>query len=253
MKHVIAAVASVLICACTPTAEGPTTSASEPALPGVTLPVADLAGNRMEALTQSGARWCSEDGVWCIEGVSVTASFAAGFPAMTLPGEGDIWPVVIRSGESAIVGLIRTEATPYSGGGASVQHLTLYEVAGGEAREAARMPYAASSNIRACFDEDDQRQRAGACQDLYTFVTRISLDESVTEGAPRVILETAAGSYPGAVTRSADSSERPALTEADLVWARDEQCTFQRVYARNTDGTYSPDQPLPACSDYLEP
>jgi len=84
-------------------------------------------------------------------------------------------------------------------------------------------------------------------------VTRISLDEGVADGSPRIILETAAGSYPGAVTRTADSLEQPALTEADLVWAQDQTCTFRRTYTRGPDGLYAPDQPLPGCSDYLEP
>ncbi|MBX9746696.1 MAG: hypothetical protein K2X34_07330, partial [Hyphomonadaceae bacterium] len=174
-------------------------------------------------------------------------------PAIALPGEGEIWPVVVRSGESALVGLIATESTPYSGGSASAQHLILYEIAGGVARESLRLPYSGSAMIRACFDEDDQTARAGACQDQYAFVTRISLDEGVSDGAPRIILETAAGSYPGRVTRTTDSLEQIPLTEADLVWARDETCTFRRTYSRGPDGLYAPDQALPGCSDYLEP
>jgi len=115
------------------------------------------------------------------------------------------------------------------------------------------MPLSASSMVRACFDEQDEQQRAGACHDQYAFVTRISLDEGVTEGAPRIMLETAAGSFPGRVTRTADSLEAAPLTEADLVWAQDETCSYRRTYAHGADGLYAPDQPLPPCSDYLEP
>jgi len=133
--------AALLACACTPPNDGPSAPTAEPQLPGVTLPVVDRAGNRMEALTQTGARWCTSDSVWCIEGANVTVSFMPGTPAIALPGEGDIWPVVVRSGESALVGLITTDSTPYSGGSGSAQHLTLYEVASGAAREVLRMPY----------------------------------------------------------------------------------------------------------------
>ena len=75
----------------------------------------------------------------------------------------------------------------------------------------------------------------------------------VAEGAPHIVLETAAGSYPGRVTRNADSLEAPALTQADLVWAHDETCSYRRTYSQGADGLYAPDQALPACSDYLEP
>jgi hypothetical protein len=115
------------------------------------------------------------------------------------------------------------------------------------------MPLDASSMVRACFDEADETQRAGACHDEYRFVSRISLNEGVAEGAPQIVLETAAGSYPGRVTRSADSTEAPALTQADLVWAQDSTCSFRRTYSRGADGLYTPDQALPPCADYLEP
>lgn len=253
MRMVAAALAALALMACTQEAPAPEPSTAEPSLPGVTLPVSDQAGNHMEPLTQTGERWCTSDSVWCVEGGNVTASFMPGAPPIGLPGEGEIWPVIIRSGESALVGRIFLDSTPYSGGGGQAEHLTLYEVANGGAHEVLRMPYAASSMIRACFTPEDETTRAGACHDEYAFVTRISLDESVASGAPVIILETAAGSYPGPVTRGADSSERGPLTQADLVWAQDAECTFRRTYTRAADGLYAPDQQLPACSDYLEP
>ncbi|MEZ5961684.1 MAG: hypothetical protein R3C30_14870 [Hyphomonadaceae bacterium] len=265
MKRLMIAVVAVLASACTPPAtEEATSNTAEPSLPGVTLPVADQAGNRMEALEQRGDRWCTGDDVWCIvsdgSGVTVVKGDAT---VATIPlaeaAEGDAWdswPVIVRVGrndESAIVGVAHADNEPYSGGGGSVSQLVLYSVSGGAANEAVRLPLGGSSTIRACFDEADQAQRAGACTDEYRFVTRISLDESVAEGAPRIILETAAGSYPGHVTRNGDSLESPPLTEADLVWAQDPTCSFRRTYSLGNDGLYAPDQPLPACSDYLEP
>jgi hypothetical protein len=243
MKRMIIALTTLLVAACAPAA--PTEPPGPPELDAVTLPLADQAGNRMEALTQNGARWCTEDNVWCVEGAAVTATFASGAPAVTLPAEGEIWPVIVRSGESAL--------QMYSGGGGRAQHLTLYDVAGGAAREVARMPLSGSADIRACFDEADERQRAGACRDEYQFISRLLIDETVASGPPVLILETEAGSYPGRVTRTADSLEQPPLTDADLVWAQDESCTFRRTYTRGADGLYAPNEPLPGCSDYLEP
>ncbi len=265
MKRLIIATAALLACACTPPATEETApNTAEPSLPGVTLPVADQAGNRMEALTQNGERWCTGDGVWCATqdgaGVQVTrGGTSAGSIAVGEAGEGnswDVWPVIVRVGrndDSALVGVAFTARQMYSGGGGEATQLLLYGVSGGAVNEAVRIPLSASSTVRACFDEQDEQQRAGACHDQYAFVTRISLDESVADGAPRIMLETAAGSYPGRVTRNADSLEAPPLTEADLVWAQDTTCSYRRTYARSADGLYAPDQPLPPCADYLEP
>ncbi len=253
MKHLMIAAALLLACACTPPNDEPAQNAAAPSLPAVTLPMADQAANRMEALTRNGERSCTADGVWCVENGQISASFMSGTPAIALPGEGELWAVIVRSGETALVGRTTIESASYSGGGAHAIQLTLYEVANGAAHEVLRMPYAASATIRACFSEQDEEARAGACHDEYAFNTRISLDESVREGSPRIVLETVAGSYPGAVTRTTDSAGRGALTEADLVWARDPTCSYRRTYARGSDGLYAPDQPLPACADYLEP
>ncbi len=265
MKRLMIAAIAVLASACTPpaTIENAADTA-EPSLPAVTLPLADQAGNRMEALSQASERWCTADGVWCAvsdgAGVVVMRGGAQfGSIAVGEPGENnswDAWPVIVRVGrddDAALLGVVFTTNQMYSGGGGQASQLILYSVANGVANEVTRMPLAASSDVRACFDEDDTKQRAGACHDQYTFVTRISLDETVAEGAPRILLETAAGSYPGRVTRNADSLEGAPLTQADLVWAHDPTCSYRRTYERGDDGLYAPDQPLPACTDYLEP
>jgi hypothetical protein len=256
---------AILACACTPPAAENAADAAEPSLPPVTLPVADQAGNRMEALTQNGdERWCSGDRVWCTTtsaaGVVIArGDQSAGAIAIGELADGDgwsLWPQIVRVGHednSALVGVERATSQMYSGGGGEASQLVLYAVNGGAVNEVMRLPLSASSMIRACFDEDDEKQRAGACHDQYTFVTRISLDEGVAEGAPRIILETAAGSFPGRVTRNADSLEAAPLTQADLVWAHDETCSYRRTYSQGADGLYSPDQPLPPCTDYLEP
>ena len=261
MKRLMIA-AALLACACTPPPAPEQANTAEPSLPGVTLPVADRAGNRMEALTQNGANWCTSDGTWCLQTPEGSVVVMRGDQAAGTIRIGDVddnvdwdvWPQIIRnSDDSVLVGVVRTTHQMYSGGGGEMSQLALYAVSGGATNEAVRMPLSASSMVRACFDEQDEQQRAGACHDQYAFVTRISLDEGVTEGAPRIMLETAAGSFPGRVTRTADSLEAAPLTEADLVWAQDETCSYRRTYAHGADGLYAPDQPLPPCSDYLEP
>jgi hypothetical protein len=264
MKRLLTSAFAVLACACTPPAAENAPSTAEPSLPPVTLPVADQAGNRLETLTQNGNRWCSGDGVWCVvkadagAGVMRSNEFAG---AITIGpvAEGDewaVWPQIVRLGRndaSALVGVTRSTQQMYSGGSGEATQLVLYEVSGGDAREALRMPLSGSAMIRACFDEDDQQRRAGACHDRYEFVTRVSLNESVSSGPPQITLETAAGSFPGLLTRSDDSNEAPALTQEDLVWAQSEACSYSRTYTRGADGLYAPDRPLPACADYLEP
>lgn len=263
MKRLMTA-AALLACACTPPAAQNAANTAEPSLPSVTLPIADQAGNRMETLTQNGERWCTSDGLWCVTTLddSTVSARQENGAATTIPitdvAEGDswgLWPRVVRIGgdESVLLGVVRTTHQMYSGGGGEASQLVLYAVRDGIANETVRMPLSGGAHVRACFGEDDEKQRAGACHDQYTFVTRISLDESVSEGAPKILLETAAGSYPGRVTRNADSLEQPPLTQADLVWARDATCSYRRTYARGADGLYAPDQPLPACADYLEP
>ncbi|MCX7356687.1 MAG: hypothetical protein NT015_00835 [Alphaproteobacteria bacterium] len=264
MKRLMIAAFAVLASACAPPAAQNAPNTAEPSLPGVTLPVADQAGNRMEALSQATERWCTGDGVWCAvnDGVGVVVVRGGeqiGSIAVGEPGENsswDAWPVIVRVGrddDRALLGVVLTTTQAYSGGGGQASQLILYSVSNGAVNEVTRMPLAASADVRACFDADDEQQRAGACHDQYTFVTRISLDETVAEGAPHIILETAAGSYPGRVTRNSDSLEAAPLTQADLVWAHDETCSYRRTYSQGADGLYAPDQPLPPCTDYLEP
>mgnify|MGYP006908242993 CR=1 FL=1 len=247
--------AVLLLVACSVEAPAPETSHAEPALAPATLPIDDAAGHRMEALTQEGDRWCTENHTWCVQSGEQTAGLVRqGDASLPLPAPGAPWPNVILTGpESALIGLITSESQMYSGGDASTTHLTLYDVSGGAVRAVGTMPLTGAAAIRACFNEDDQQRRAGACQDRYTFVSRVSIDAENTGGPPRIVLETAAGTFPGQVSRQEDSSERAPLTEQDLVWWQDDACSFRRVYTLGADGTYAPDQPLPACGDYLEP
>lgn len=255
-KPVLAA--TFLVCACTQPADAPAAddASGAPSLEGVMLPLADGAGNRLEALIQAGDRWCTQDSAWCVTATEgAPLQVVHGAQTVALPSAGAAWPNIYRLGGDAValVGVVATDEQMYSGGSGSASLLTLYEVSDAAARVVAALPLRGSADVRACFDEDDERQRAGACRDMYEFVTRISLDETVISGPPSIVLETAAGSYPGRVTRNADSLEAAALQPSDLVWAADETCSYRRIFNRGADGLYAPDQPLPDCSDYLEP
>jgi len=262
--------AALLDCACTrraETPEVPTSESAEPDLLPVTLPLADLVGNRMEALEQvgEGGLYCVGTKEWCVAQGEPPHVTQGASTAILPNGEGSaaIWPFIVRRAPieggvgGALVGVTQTVQQTYSGGGASVTMLTIYDVTqadpGLHVSAVATLPLSADCMIRACFHENDRIQRAGACHDEYTFVTRIRLDERVSSGAPRIVLETAARSFPGQVTRTGDSLQAPALQPSDLVWANDETCSYRRVFTRGSDGVYAPDQPLPACADYLEP
>ncbi len=251
----------LLLAACSP--QPAHTENTAPQLSAVPLPMADRAGNRLVALVQDGGRWCSDDGAWCLDAADgAPIEVIAGESRIALPAAGENetlapWPMMIEQASATpLFGVIATTMQGYSGGGGEASQLRLYRISAGAAHEVLRMPAGGSLTIRACFDEDDMRTRAEACVDEYAFVSRVSLDQSLAEGAPRIVLETEAGTYPGRLSRSQDSStaaaERP-LTQADLIWARDETCSYRRVYTLGADGLYMPDQPLPPCADYLEP
>jgi hypothetical protein len=261
MKRLL--ICAVLLGACAQEPAEP--NAGPPAeLAPVTLPLADQAGNRMEALTQaSDLNWCTEDRAWCARMLddSQIAIAHTGVAPTTLDitgvqenGSWSVWPNIIRNTDgSAIVGVIRMQNQMFSGGGAEAGELTLYSIASGAAQEAGVLPYIGAIMLRACFNEEDQRTRSDACHDEYDFATRISLNEAAASGPAQILLETAATTFPGQLNRNADSTEAPPLEAADLVRWADPACSYRRTYIRGADGRYAPDQPLPDCSQYLEP
>jgi hypothetical protein len=253
MKRLL--ICAVLLGACMQ--EAPETkSGPPPELAPVSLPVADQAGNRMEALMQTETRSCTADGVWCVETDESGARAINGAATIALPTEGGVeaWPNIIRQADGAVlVGLVRRQSQMFSGGGAEVRELALYSIANGTAHEAGTLPLGGEISIRACFSEEDTRARRDACLDQYDFATRISLNEAVTSGPAQIVLETRATTYPGRLDRNVDSTEAPPLQEADLVEVADEACSYRRTLTRGADGRYTPDQPLPPCTQFLEP
>lgn len=263
--------AAFALAACAPQTSTDVTAPDGPDV--VALPQTDAAGNRTEALTENPVanppRWCTEDGAWCVVAADDIGPLAVHEPsgtAIELPPAQDAislapWPQIVRSpsadGETVLVGVMTVADQMYSGGGGTASVVTLYRVKASETTAQVvttePLPVSATISIRACFDEEDQRNRAEACHDEYEFVSEIRLDPASTS-APVLVLTTEATSYPGARARSSsDSTTEPPLTDADLVYVIDEACTYTRTFTADATGVYQPNEALPNCSDYLEP
>ncbi len=168
-----------------------------------------------------------------------------------------LWPRIVREASGRVlVGVEATSSTSYSGGGASAATLTLAAAeTGNEAMKAVlTVPSRGSAMIRACFSEADMQQRASACHDEYAFDGTLTLDPAVRTGAPHFIFTTSAKSFPGPVSRSADSLAAAPLRRKDVKWVTDAQCSYRRTISPDAaSGTFRIDTPLPVCDDYLVP
>ncbi len=239
-------------------------------------PAATLPANRIEILRPAAgdeARLCVADGSWCAriakeEGAPTILELASGSRAVSTElapasprGDADaanlaLWPrrIVLGDGTS-LVGVIDQQSTAYSGGGAWASQLTLYRVpADGAVRAVLTVPWEGGAMIRACFSEEDYRQRAGACHDEYSFSASLSLAPGSGAGPAVLRYRTRATSYPGAVSRSADSLAGKRLRQRDLKRVVDPDCSVTRLLRIDpASGDYVPDSPLPDCGDYTVP
>ena len=165
-----------------------------------------------------------------------------------------LWPaLIVEVGGAVVAGVQRLQAAGFSGGGASDSRLVLYRFLPlGAGPLGLELPYSGSASIRACFDEDDVRARAGACADRYELESELTLDPAVAEGRPTLVLTTRARTFPGRRSRTEDSLAGPPLQSSDLVWAEDSTCSYRRRFVFDeADGSYAPDRPLPECADYF--
>lgn len=166
-----------------------------------------------------------------------------------------IWPHLIREADGAVtIGLLAARRTGFSGGGAMATRLILVRVEPGasEAAMVATLPVQGSAMIRACFSEEDMRQRRQACHDEYEFAGTLTLAPVAAGRHPRLLFETRARTYPGDVTRWEDSAERPRLRRGDLVWANHAGCSYRRSFGFDpAAGRYIADAPLPDCGQFL--
>lgn len=248
-------VCALAVTACDPQSAAPATTSAAPTTA------------RLEALTAdaSDAR-CTADGLWCATTDADATTFAFSFHHQQIAafhlndGGHELWTQIIRvpradGGEDALVGISHTDQQAYSGGGGQATQVSLYPLASNAPiaampQSVLTFPSSAALDIRACFSPADVRARRDACSDQYNFTGALSLDASTAPA--KIMLVTEATTYPGHLTRSDDNSH--ALAASDLKTVRDETCSYRRVFTWNAAShTYTPDAPLPACADYLEP
>ncbi|MGY4398608.1 hypothetical protein ACVWZA_003816 [Sphingomonas sp. UYAg733] len=190
------------------------------------------------------------------DGAVPVASFA--IPDESGDARVAIWPHIVveaSAGARVLIGVETTASTSYSGGGASatmLQLIALNSAAG--MKPVLSVPSGGWAMIRACFSEADMAKRAGACHDEYAFDGDLTLDPAVASGPPRFLFTTSAKSFPGRVSRQADSLAAAPLRKKDVKWAVDPLCSYRRTLSFDAaTGSYALDNPLPTCDDYLVP
>lgn len=175
------------------------------------------------------------------------------------PGVGSDEPVTDpqqRVRQNVLVGGIVTFSAMYSGGGADASTLQLARVRHLQDDiqvddDVLTVPWLGSAMIRACFSEQDIKQRAGACHDEYGFSAKLALD-TVAGGMPVLRYQTVATRFPAGVSRFEDSLAKGPLKKKDLRSEQDPACTYTRLF-HFREGMFHPDQELPDCAGYTEP
>jgi hypothetical protein len=162
---------------------------------------------------------------------------------------------ILRRAESddVILGADMELQAMYSGGGGMSSYRTLVRFTPGAApQEMLTVPMSGSLMIRACFGEEDMKQRAGACHDEYEFNAELKAEGDAFP--PRLTYASTATTFPGPVSRNEDSLAKPPLKPKDLVKAVDAECSVRRVFTFDpAANAYVPDAPLPDCGDYTVP
>lgn len=162
---------------------------------------------------------------------------------------------ILRRAESddVILGADMELQAMYSGGGGTSSYQTLIRfIPGAVPQEMLTVPMSGSLMIRACFGEEDMKQRAGACHDEYEFNAELEAEGDAFP--PRLTYASTATTFPGRVSRSEDSLAKPPLKPKDLVKAVDAECSVRRVFTFDpATNAYVPDAPLPDCGDYTVP
>lgn len=210
----------------------------------------------------------TEDGTASAAELIVTSptegsSTNAALPAFTDAEKQELWPhlIAVKSDDGApryLVGILGRVNAMYSGGGGSATRLHLFEFgtapgATGLGEEVLNVVWDGSLMIRACFSEEDMKDRLEACHDEYDFKATLTAAPDDGGWLPALTYGSVATSYPRTSKRSEDNSAIK-LKRADLVRAQDPTCTYQRVLRYNpATSRYEMDRPAPDCSDYTTP
>ena len=252
-----------------------------------TAPVA--AHSRILDLTaREDGQHCLPDGQICFElSGDVDAGARPAHLRLSLPGSGDtekaalplpdfadepqglrLWPHVVSvhgvdkadggAGLEMLVGVVGEQRSMYSGGGGlgSRLHLLRFGMAphaiglGGEVLD---IVWDSSLMIRACFSEQDAKDRLDACHDEYDFKAVLNPGPDDGGELPTLTYRSFATAYPQTSRRSEDNSGQK-LKIADLAHWQDTDCNYERVLRYNgATGRYEMDRPAPDCSVYTTP
>lgn len=230
-----------------------------------------------------GDRKCLPDKSLCLD-VPGSVEAGDGGLVLTAPNKGDaddlalpfarddgqtlnLWPhlIAVPQVEGAapdarqyLMGVIVGTSTMYSGGGGngSRLHLLRLDTTPSNTRlgdEVLDVVWDSSLMIRACFSEEDMKDRREACHDEYSFTGALAAGPAEAGELPTLIYRSIATTYPRTSRRSQDNSG-VRLAVADLVHEKDPECSYERTLRYNpATSRYEMDRPAPDCSDYTTP
>jgi hypothetical protein len=239
----------------------------------------------IQLVAGEGERRCLADKSLCLElakadgdadiaGSLIVTSPASGkvdtvpLPFASSDGEGvELWSHLVavppNEAESAdrseyLVGIVTETRTMYSGGGGSGGRLHLLRLAqtpettslGGEVLD---VVWDSSLLIRACFSEEDMKDRLGACHDEYSFKGVLAAGPNDGGELPALTYRSVATAYPQTSRRTEDNSVGK-LKKSDLATWRDPECSYTRMLRFNpATARYEMDRAAPDCSVYTTP
>lgn len=242
----------------------------------------------VELVAKDDGAHCLPDGQICF--ALPSEADTAGLPAnlvISFPGSGDaektvlplpviagepqtlrLWPqaVWVRSGDEGdgrqglemLVGVIGEQRAMYSGGGGTGSRLHLLRFgmaphAIGLTGEVLDVDWDSALMIRACFSEQDAKDRLDACHDEYEYKAVLKPGPDDGGELPSLTYRSFATAYPQTSRRSEDNSGQK-LKPSDLADWKDPECSYERVLRYNgATGRYEMDRPAPDCSSYTVP
>lgn len=179
-----------------------------------------------------------------------------------------LWPHVVsvrrgdeadgREGVEFLVGVIAEQRAMYSGGGGSGGRLHLLRFgmaphAIGLGDEVLDIAWDSSLMIRACFSEQDMKDRLEACHDEYDYKASLAAAPNYGGELPSLTYRSVATAYPLTSRRTEDNSGRK-LKRSDLAHWRDTECSYTRLLHYNpATSRYEMDRAAPDCSVYTTP
>ncbi len=157
------------------------------------------------------------------------------------------------------MGIVIGTTAMYSGGGGngSRLHLLRLDTTPSNTRlgdEVLDVVWDSSLMIRACFSEQDMKDRREACHDDYNFtgsaVRRARRKPANYRRSPIVRSRPPFRVLRAGHRTTAANASRP----ADLVHEKDPECSYERTLRYNpATSRYEMDRPAPDCSDYTTP